>query len=125
MYSRSGGAQFGQAARAEDDLLIVYAEAFERDADPADYSLRAMIAHERGHQIVVRHPTISRLIAVRLSARAEEIVASVLGAIIVADRKDENMLINKALFELLIRGEVPETALSKIENLRSVLEKLL
>ena len=106
-------------------MLIVYAEAFERDADPLDYSLRAIIAHERGHQILARNATISRLIAARLSGTAEEIVASVLGAMIVAPQKDENMLMNKALFELLIRGEEPETALSKLENLRSVLERLI
>jgi len=34
VYSQAGGAQYGQAVAAKQDLLIVYAEAFERDADP-------------------------------------------------------------------------------------------
>src|SRR3989442_68821 len=32
VYSGAGGAQYGPAASPEPDLLIVYAEAFERDA---------------------------------------------------------------------------------------------
>jgi hypothetical protein len=38
VHSRSGGAQYCQAATAANDQLIVYAEAFERDADPDDFS---------------------------------------------------------------------------------------
>jgi hypothetical protein len=60
VYSQTGGAQSGRGTTAEEDLLMVYAEAFERDADPEDFSLEAMIAHERGHQILARHPRISK-----------------------------------------------------------------
>jgi hypothetical protein len=49
VYSPSGGAQYCIGPSAEDDLLLVYAEAFERDADPDDFALEAMIAHECGH----------------------------------------------------------------------------
>jgi hypothetical protein len=56
VYSQTGGAQYGRGASAGADLLTVYAEAFDRHADPNDFSLRAMIAHERGHQLVARHP---------------------------------------------------------------------
>jgi hypothetical protein len=49
VYSQTGGAQYGVASTTEDDLLTVYAEAFERDADPQDFSLEAILAHERGH----------------------------------------------------------------------------
>ena len=49
VYSQTGGAQYGRGIAAEEDLLTVYAEALERDADPEDFSLAAMIAHERGH----------------------------------------------------------------------------
>ena len=51
VYSQSGGAQYGGGAGAGTDLLTVYAEAFDRDADPDDFSLSAIIAHERGHQL--------------------------------------------------------------------------
>ena len=51
VYSQSGGAQDGRGAEASTDLLTVDAEAFDRDADPDDFSLSAIIAHERGHQL--------------------------------------------------------------------------
>jgi len=60
VYSQTGGAQYGRGNTPESDLLTVYAEAFERDADPEDFSLEAMIAHERGHQLLVRHPRIAK-----------------------------------------------------------------
>jgi len=58
VYSQAGGAQYGRGRTAEEDLLIVYAEAFERDANPEDFSLAAILAHERGHQLLARHPRI-------------------------------------------------------------------
>src|SRR6266481_6451352 len=60
VYSQAGGAQYGLAVAPEYDLLIVYAEAFERDADPDDFSLEAIIAHERGHQLLARHQPLTR-----------------------------------------------------------------
>ncbi len=45
----SGGAQFGLGTKIEDDMLVVSARAFERDADLAEFSLEAIIAHECGH----------------------------------------------------------------------------
>jgi hypothetical protein len=59
VYSQTGGAQYGRGSAAEQDLLTVYAEAFERDADPNDFSLQAMLAHERGHQLLARHSRIA------------------------------------------------------------------
>ncbi|MCI0638122.1 MAG: hypothetical protein L0Y70_03550 [Gemmataceae bacterium] len=60
MYSQTGGAQYGRGNKPEDDLLTIYAEAFERDADPEEFSLEGMIAHECGHQILARHPRIAK-----------------------------------------------------------------
>ena len=98
VYSRTGGATYGQAATADQDLLTVYVDAFERDANPDEFSLNAILAHERGHQLLVRHP---RLIAraVLLSAVGEEVVASVIGGIISGNRTDEEDLMRKAVFE--------------------------
>jgi hypothetical protein len=48
VYSQTGGAQYGRGTMPVADLLTVYAEAFERDADPEDFSLKAMIAHPAG-----------------------------------------------------------------------------
>jgi hypothetical protein len=44
--SRFGGAQYVPGAAANEDSLILFAEAFDRDADPDDFSLEAIIAHE-------------------------------------------------------------------------------
>ncbi len=55
VYSRSGGAQYGIGSSADEDILIVYAEAFERDADPADFGMEALVAHECGHQRLIRN----------------------------------------------------------------------
>jgi hypothetical protein len=81
MYSQTGGAPYGQGSAAEEGLLSVHAEAFERDADPEDFSLAAMIAHECRHHILARHPRIAKRIA-EVSAASEELLASLLGAML-------------------------------------------
>src|SRR5438094_121152 len=105
VYSHAGGAQYGQARRAEEDLLIVYAEAFEKDGDPNDFSLTAILAHERGHQILVRHRRIAKRVAGRISEAGEEILASLLGAMICPAQADHDDLIAKAAAELVKHGE--------------------
>src|SRR5436190_3478420 len=57
--SFTGGAQYGRGSAIQDDLLTVYSEAFERDANPSDFSLEAILAHERGHQLLARHPKLT------------------------------------------------------------------
>ena len=44
VYGRTGGAQYGQGETVAQDVLTVFAEAFERDADPEKFSLEAIIA---------------------------------------------------------------------------------
>jgi hypothetical protein len=87
LYSQTGGAQYGLATTAEDDLLTVYAEAFDRDADPDDFSLESIIAHERGHQLLARHPRLTRNMPRGWSGVTEEIVASLVGSLLVEARK--------------------------------------
>jgi len=53
--SRTGGAQYQIGSMAELDRLVVFALAFQRDADPEDFSLTAILAHERRHQLLHRH----------------------------------------------------------------------
>src|SRR5437899_1752954 len=67
VYSQTGGAQFGLAASPEQDLLTVYAEAFDRGANADDFSLEARIAHERGHQLLRRHPRLGPWVTGRIS----------------------------------------------------------
>ena len=125
MYSQTGGAQYGQATTEADDLLTVYAEAFERDANPEDFSLEAMVAHERGHQLLARHPRIVKLVRGRISAASEEILASLLGALICVDAADRNSLVVKATAELLDHGVTDEVASRQIRQLWIQLEVLL
>jgi hypothetical protein len=124
VYSQTGGAQYGRAAVEDNDRFTVYAEAFERDADPEDYSLAAIIAHERGHQILARHPRIAKRI-VPVSLVSEEILASLLGMLICKAEKDREMLYGKAAFELLARGQSPENVRRQLKNLCEAMETLL
>jgi hypothetical protein len=124
VYSQTGGAQYGRGSAAEQDLLTVYAEAFERDADPEDFTLAAMIAHECGHQILARHRRISKRVA-GVSAASEEILASLLGAMISHDDTDRLALIAKAAAELLDHGQSAEAANRQLQELWDLLEALL
>ena len=124
VYSQSGGAQYGRGNTIEEDLLTVYAEAFERDADPEDFSLEAMIAHERGHQLLARHPRIAERVA-GISDASEEILASLLGAMICDADIDRDALFAKAIAELLDHGQSVPSAHRQLQELWNHLESLL
>ena len=125
VYSQTGGAQYGRGSIPEDDLLTVYAEAFERDADASDFSLEAILAHERGHQLLARHPRISARVKGRVSAESEEILASLLGAMICPTELDRDALVAKATVELVDYGESPNIAIPRLQDLWNLLETLL
>jgi hypothetical protein len=125
VYSQTGGAQYGLAVVPEQDLLLVYAEAFERDANPDDFSLEAILAHERGHQLLARHQRLTRNLPRAWSGISGEIVASLLGSILVEKEKDQQDLLLKALFEADRQGLEPDRATLLITELRTLLEKIL
>jgi len=125
VYSQTGGAQYGRGNKVEHDLLTVYAEAFDRDADPEDFSLEAILAHERGHQLLARHPRIAERVAGRISSGSEEILASLLGAMLCNIEADRDALIGKATVELLNHGVAVEEATRQLQNLWDLLETLL
>jgi hypothetical protein len=125
VYSQTGGAQYGLGSAAEEDLLTVYAEAFERDADPEDFSLEAILAHERGHQLLARHSRIAKRVRGRISTASEEILASLLGAMISVAEVDRDALVAKATAELLSHGETPEVATQRLQELWDLLGALL
>jgi hypothetical protein len=106
-------------------LLTVYAEAFDRDADPEDFSLESIIAHERGHQLLARNERLIRNLPRKWSRVTEEIVASLLGSLLVDSEKDQEHLLFKALFEADRQGLEPEHATALITGLRLLLEKIL
>lgn len=125
VYSQTGGAQYGLAREPKDDLLSVFAEAFERDADPADFSLEVLIAHERGHQLIARHEPLRRNLPAAWSASSEEVVASVVGSVLVDSATDREALAAKATFEAVQLGMEFERAAVFVIELRAILEELL
>lgn len=125
VYSQTGGAQYGRGSSSSKDLLIVYAEAFERDRDPGDFSLEAILAHECGHQLLVRHPRIVKYINKPVSLASEEILASLLGAMICQEQTDRDALLAKATVELVEHGEELTQAVERLQELWDLLESLL
>ena len=83
-----------------------------------------MIAHECGHQILARHPRIAKRVA-GVSEASEEILASLLGAMICDEDTDCVMLYAKATAELLDRGQNAEAANRQLQELWELLEALL
>ena len=124
VYSQSGGAQYGRGAGEGGDVLTVCAEAFDRDADPEDFSLRSIIAHERGHQLLARHPRLA-ILTVGVSLEAEEVLASLLGALALGAGPDQDALMDKAAFDILKGGTTAEAAVRMVGNLRDQLRALL
>jgi len=125
VYSQSGGAQYGRGSVEVNDLLTVYAEAFERDADRGDFSLEAILAHERGHQMLARHPRIAKRVGGRITSASEEILASLLGAMLCTAETDRDDLVAKATVELLDHGESLTVATKRLQELWNLLEALL
>jgi hypothetical protein len=123
--TESGGAKYGMGPTADEDLLVVYPRAFERDADPEDFSLEAIIAHERAHQIIVRHPRLARPVLKTMSFATEEILASVVSSLLVGDAKDQRDLMMKAVEEATRKGQDVNDASAHLNGLRVILEKLL
>jgi hypothetical protein len=123
VYSQSGGAQYARGVGEAGDVLTVYAEAFDRDANPDDFSLAAIVAHERGHQLLARHPRLARRFAGSTLA-AEEVLASLLGALVLGPGNDRDTLVAKATVEVLSSGRVPVAAVRLIGDLWDVLGQL-
>jgi len=91
VYAPTGGAQHGRGIEQGSDLLWLSADAFERDASGDDFTLRSIIAHERGHQLLARYPRLSKLQR-RMGEATEEFLASIIGAWICGDGTDRDML---------------------------------
>jgi hypothetical protein len=124
-YSKSGGAMFCLAPAIEHDLLIIYAEAFVRDAAGDDFSFEAIIAHERGHQLLYRHERLRRNKPTEMSDVTEEVLSSLIGSLIVQDSRDSETLVLKALGELVEHGMEPAEASRRVEENLRLLERVL
>lgn len=125
ILSGTGGAQIRIGEDLSADLLLVFAEAFQRDADPEDFSLSAILAHERGHQILARHPKLKDAFASGFVLKSEEILASLLGSLVAESEDDRRNLFEKALFEALEAGLDTDHAVRLLHDLRELMEKIL
>jgi len=123
--SQTGGAQYGRGNTPEEDLLTVSAEAFERDADPDDFRLEALIAHECGHQRLHRNPKSRPVLARFPGEEFEEILASLVGSILLGESKSSQTLVWKAAAELTDLGATVAYAERLVERLIDILRKLL
>jgi hypothetical protein len=79
-----------------------------------------MIAHERGHQLLARHPRTAKRVA-GISEASEEILASLLGAMICDVGSDRVTLYAKATAALLERGQSAEAASRQLQELWNLL----
>ncbi len=126
VFSRSGGAQYCIGPSAGDDILVVYAEAFERDADPADFNLEALVAHECGHQRLIRNPDLRAVLAKFPGDLFEEVLASLVGSLLLSDSQSSaRTLVWKATAELSDLGMGAESTEQFIERLRLLLRRFL
>jgi hypothetical protein len=121
----SGGATYCLAPAIEQDTLIVYAAAFSRDASGDDFSLEAIIAHERGHQLLYRNERLLRVRPKEMSETTEEVLASLVGSLIVQNDRDGELLEMKALFELMKFGIKMSDALQLVKKNLRLLEGIL
>ena len=125
VYSRSGGAQYCIGPSADEDILVVYAEAFERDADPADFSLEALVAHECGHQRLIRNQDLRAVLAKFPGERFEEVLASLVGSLLLSESESARTLVWKATAELGDLGMSAVNTVHFIERLRLLLRRFL
>jgi hypothetical protein len=125
VYSHSCGAQYYVGPAPPQDLQVVYAEAFERDADPADFTLETIIAHECGHQELIRDPHLRGVLAKFPGKQFEEILASLVGSLLLADMEAAQTLVWKASAELASLGMSSASTVRFIERLRRLLRRFV
>lgn len=123
MLSDAGGAQFGLGSSPARDLLVVYAEAFLRDADPEDFSLEA-VAHECGHQAVCRNAAWQQFLPGSSTPASEEVVASVVGSVLAERSTDRESLLLKAIDDAVRCGLDVQEASQLVFELRRFWEKM-
>jgi len=125
VYSRSGGAQYCIGPSSDYDLLVVYAEAFERDANPEDFSLEAIVAHECGHQALLRNRRLSAVLKRFPGEQFEEVLASLIGSLLLGELEPAQTLVWKATAELGQFGMSAANTTRFVEQLRRLLRQLL
>jgi hypothetical protein len=123
--TNSGGTQYGLGPTVAQDVLVVYAEAFRRDATGNDFSLAAIIAHECGHQLIFRNARLYRNLPRDMSAATEEVLASLLVSLLAEHGRDREDLVAKAIAELMENGMPLPNASQRVRALLAYLEGIL
>ena len=83
------------------------------------------MAHECGHQVIFRHRVFRQWASGNLPEASEEIVASIVGALLVGNDQDHDALIDKAFDEAVTCGLDPHRAKAFVSGLKKTLEALL
>ena len=102
--------------------MRVFAQAFDWVGDPREYSLEAIMAHECGHQVFHRHRWLRRWFGSELSESREEVIASLIGALLVASVSDHDALRDKAVGDALMAGMSLTEAAAFIAGINQALE---
>ncbi len=87
--------------------------------------MEAIIAHERGHQIISRSQRLQAFLVSKIAPVTEEILASLLGSLIADQELDRQTLILKALEDTCKCGVTLREAIDVIDELRGLLEQEL
>ena len=124
-YGSSGPAQLRLGRKIVDDEMRVFAQAFDWNDDSREFSVEAIIAHECGHQVYHRHRWVQRWFGSDISESQEEVIASLIGALLVTTVADHDALQDKALGDALNAGTNPAEAVAFINGVNKVLEVVL
>src|SRR6266404_5194724 len=90
-----------------------------------DFRLEALIAHECGHQRLHRNPKLRPVLARFPGEEFEEILASLVGSILLGESESSQTLVWKAAAELTDLGATVAYAERLVERLIDILRKLL
>ncbi len=124
-YTRSGGAQYCIGPAADDDIMVLYAEAFDRDADLEDFPLESVVAHEVGHQKLHRDPRFRDILMQFGAGDFEEILASLVGCVLLGNTVSGRLLLCRAVAELGDRRISGMEAFQMTQRLVRVMERLV
>lgn len=83
------------------------------------------MAHECGHQVFYRHRWLRRWFGADVSEAHEEVIASLIGALLVTTVADHDALKDKALGDALMAGTKPADSVAFINGIYKVLEVAL
>ena len=85
----------------------------------------AIIAHECGHQRLLRDSSLAE-VGRKLSGQVfEEVLASLIGSLLVTDSRDAEDLVGKATVDLATIGLSAASVVRTIEQLRGTLKELV